>query len=91
MIVYQFHSSLIFNRLVKRVLLKQAQKVLKSPLALPHKRILCCRARKGTSAAIVLRRSVRHRKERLLWLSLPEYQMHDGQACRHIALASIPF
>lgn len=90
MIVLHFHSFLSFNRLVKRVLLKQAQKVLKSPLALSHKRILCCKACKGTTA-IVLRRSVRHPKERLLWLFLPGYQMHDGQACRHIALASIPF
>ena len=32
MIVWQFHSFLIFNRLVKRTLLKPAQKVLKQAL-----------------------------------------------------------
>ena len=32
MIVWQFHSFLIFNHLVKRILLKPAQKVLKQAL-----------------------------------------------------------
>lgn len=32
MIVWQFHSFLIFNRLVKRILLKPAKKVLKQAL-----------------------------------------------------------
>lgn len=91
MIVCQFHSFLIFNRLVKRILLKPAQKVLKQALWLCPTIAFYAVKHAKASAAIVLRRSVRHPKERLLWLFLPGYQMHDGQACRHIALASIPF